>query len=471
MLTKHYDGPGGIREMLVIALPMVAANACDTVMIFTDRLFLSRLGTEQMSAAMGGGLTSYMLMTFFLGLIGYCTALTAQYFGAGQKHRCPAVITQGLILCVIAYPLTLACRPLGLYLFEIMNIPAEQLAPQKVYFNILIFSSIVGLIRSCLSCFFSGIGSTRIVMFSTLVAMVVNVVLDYIFIFGKFGCPAMGIAGAAYATIIGGVCGLSILLLEYFGRRNRSEYAVMQSFHFDWMVMKKLLRFGYPAGVEFFLNLLAFDIMVLMFHSTGLVAAAAVTVVFNWDMVSFIPLIGVHIGVISLVGRYMGAGNPDIAHRAAFSGLKLAWMYSFCTFLTFAIFPAYLIGAFRPQHDDVNFTQAYPIAVSMLRVAAFYVMADAIMLVFGGALRGAGDTFWVMCISVTMHWVLVGVAASAIHLMHLSPQTTWILLCFTLLLFSGILYLRYRSGRWRSIKVIGEAAEPVILPVRETEIL
>lgn len=110
-------------------------------------------------------------------------------------------------------------------------------------------------------------------------------------------------------------------------------------------------------------------------------------------------------------------------------------------------------------------------AVSMLRMAACYVMADAMMLVFGGALRGAGDTFWVMCISVTMHWVLVAVLAVAIRVWHLPPQTAWTLLCLTLLLFSGILYLRYRSGNWRNIKVIGDETELVILPLRETESL
>jgi MATE family multidrug resistance protein len=462
LLKRHCDGPGGIREMLVIALPMVASSACDTVMIFTDRLFLSRLGSEQMSAAMGGGLTCFMLTTFFLGVIGYCTALTAQYLGAGYRERCPAVITQGLIVCLLAYPVILACRPAGYWLFDVMHVPAQQLAPQKVYFNILIFGTLISLIRNCLSCFFSGVGRTRIVMVSTIAAMAINVVLGYAFIFGKLGVPAMGIAGAAYATIIGGACGLLILSWAYFGRANRTEYAVMQSFHYDWEVMKKLLRFGYPSGVEFFLNLLAFDIMVLMFHATGLVTAAAVTVVFNWDMVSFIPLIGVNIGVISLVGRYMGARNPDMAHRATMSGLKLAWMYSFCTLLAFACFPEFLVGIFRPARPDAIFAEAFPMAVFMLRLAALYVMADAMMLVFGGALRGAGDTFWVMCISVGTHWTLVVIVVVALRILHFTPQLAWIMLCTILMLFSGILYLRYRSGKWRTIQVVESTVEPVL---------
>jgi MATE family multidrug resistance protein len=464
-LKRHYDGPGGIREMLVIALPMVASSACDTVMIFTDRLFLSRVGSEQMSAAMGGGLTSFMLTTFFLGLTGYCTALVAQYLGAGRKIRCAAVITQGLIICLLAYPVILACRPLGHRLFDVMGIVAEQLVPQKIYFNILLYGVIIGLVRNCLSCFFSGVGRTRIVMLSAMTAMSVNVVLNYILIFGKCGFPALGIAGAAYGTIIGGICGLMVLVGAYFGKNNRREYAIRQSFRYDGEVMKKLLHFGSPSGLEFFLNLLAFDVMVLMFHSRGLVAAAAVTVVFNWDMVSFIPLIGVNIGVISLVGRYMGARQPDTAHRATMSGLKLAWAYSFCTLIMFAFFPEFLVGVFRPARPDAIFAEAFPVAVFMLRLAALYVMADAMMLVFGGALRGAGDTFWVMCISVGTHWTLVAVVAVALRVLDFTPSSAWVMLCTVLMLFSGILYLRYRSGKWRTIEVVESPHEKAVLPL------
>jgi MATE family multidrug resistance protein len=461
-LKRHCDGPGGIREMLVIALPMVVSSACGTVMIFTDRLFLSRLGSEQMSAAMGGGLTSFMLTTFVIGLTGYSTALVAQYLGAGRKERCPAATTQALIICLLAYPVILACRPVGLWLFEAMKIPAEQLVPQKIYFNILLYWVFIDLLRNCMSCFFSGIGKTRIVMFSSILAMVVNVGLDYVFIFGKFGVPAMGIAGAAYATIIGEAVGLGVLVWAYFHKTNRAAYAVMKSFHYDGEMMKKLLRFGSPSGVEFFLNLLAFDIMVLIFHSRGLVAAAAVTVVFNWDMVSFIPLIGVNIGVISLVGRYMGARNPDTAHRATMSGLKLAWLYSFCTLMMFACFPEFLVGIFRPARPDAIFAEAFPAAVFMLRLAALYVMADAMMLVFGGALRGAGDTFWVMCISVGTHWTLVVVVAVALRVLDFTPSSAWVMLCTVLMLFSGILYLRYRSGKWRTIQVVEDVIKPAV---------
>jgi MATE family multidrug resistance protein len=217
--------------------------------------------------------------------------------------------------------------------------------------------------------------------------------------------------------------------------------------------MKKLLRYGYPAGLEFFLNLLAFDIIILLFYSRGVATATAVTVVFNWDMVSFVPLIGVNIGVTSLVGRYMGAGLPDTAHRATLSGLKLAWVYSFGILIAFAVFPKTLVGVFCPAETAVS-AEVFPLAVAMLRLAAVYVMADAMLLVFSGALRGAGDTFWAMCISVAFHWTLVAVLVVLLKLFNIGAFWAWLVLCMVFMMFSGAFYLRYRTGKWRTLRVV-----------------
>jgi MATE family multidrug resistance protein len=455
LVKRHFEGPGGIREMVAIALPMVVSSACETVMTFTDRLFLSRLGPEYMSAAMGGGLSAFVMMTFFLGLTGYTTALVAQYLGSGRRDRCAITVTQALIIAAAAYPVILLARPLGHLFFDLMSIPPEQLVHQRQYFNILIYGVIFGLLRNCLSCFFSGLGRTRVVMVAALTAMVVNVGANYILIFGKLGAPALGIRGAALGTIAGSLCGLLVLTAAYLAPQNRRAFNITQAFRFDLAVMKKLFRYGYPAGLEFFLNLLAFNIMVFIFCSRSLATAASITIVFNWDMVSFVPLIGVNIGVTSLVGRYMGAGTPDTAHRATLSGLKLAWLYSFCILIAFSVFPEILVGVFRPAESPEVFNQqVFPLAVSMLRLAALYVISDAMFLVFGGALRGAGDTFWAMCISVTFHWVLVVVLYVLQNVFHTGPLLSWFSLCMIFMMFSFSFFLRYRSGKWRTLRIV-----------------
>lgn len=447
---------GSVREMIAIAFPMVVSQACDTIMIFTDRLFLAKLAPEQMNAAMGGGLTVFMMMSFFIGLNSYSTALVAQYYGAGKKDYCARAITQAFLFSAVAYIPILLCRPLAHQLFVFMNISAEQMAPQKIYFDILLYGVLISLFRHNLSCFFSGIGRTGIVMLASCTAMVVNIILNYIFVFGKFGCPAMGIAGSAYGTLLGGLTGLLILAGSYFSRKNRIEFLISRAFHFDRIIASQLWRFGLPSGIEFLLNIFAFNTTVLMFHAQGIVTATAATIVFNWDLVSFVPLIGVEIGVMSLVGRAMGSKDPETAHRSTMSGLKMGMVYSAFILILFVIFPEVLVNVFKPAGSADIFTAAAPLAINMVRVASIYVLVEAMFVVFIGALRGAGDTFWAMTISVTLHWLIVLMLFLMFQVFGLSPLAGWVVMVSLFFIFSFIVLLRYNLGYWKKIKVISQ---------------
>lgn len=462
-IFKSSDKDGGIKQMLAIAFPMVVSQSCDTVMIFTGRLFLSKLHPEFMDAAMGGGLTVFMMMSFFIGLIGYSSALVAQYLGAGRKQDCARVTAQAMFISLAAYLPILACAPLVCRMFALMGVSPEQLAPQKIYFNIMVYGAIISLLRTCFSSFFSGIGRTKVIMTSSLVTLLINAVLSYIFIFGKLGIPSLGIAGAGYAVLLGGTSGLLILAAAYFSPKNWREFSLAESFKFDPGVIRKLLHFGTPTGLELFLTIVAFNGMVIMFHAHGLVTATAATIMFNWDLVSFVPLVGLEIAVTSLVGRFMGAGRPDTAHKAVMSGVKLGSVYSAVIFILFVGFPHALVNVFAPSASSDVFTRAFPMAVLMLRTASIYVLVEAMLIVFIAALRGAGDTFWAMTIAVSIHWFMVAGLFLALHVLHLSPQAGWAFVVAIFLLFFFLVYLRYRTGRWRSIRII-DKEHPVLVP-------
>jgi multidrug resistance protein, MATE family len=454
IMQEKFITPGGIREMLAIAMPMVVSHACDTFMTFTDRLFLSRLGPEIMNAAMGGGMMNMIMISFFMGLIGYSTALVAQYLGAGRKNACPLVTTQAFIFVFIAYGLILLLKPLAISFFHLMHVPAEQIGPQTLYFNIVVFGTIMGLFRVALSSYFSGIGHTRIVMVASLAAMVVNIVMNYVLIFGKLGFPAMGIRGAAYGTLLGGLVSVIILFAAYFGPKNRLEFHVGKSFRIYLQIMKKLLYFGYPAGLEFMLTFFAFNLMVLIFHSMGSVTATATTIMFNWDMVSYVPLIGIEVGVTSLVGRYMGARDIQTAKKAAYSALKVGAIYSFFILILFVFFPEMLVSVFRPASSNAVFEAAVPTAVFMLRIAALYVVVEAVIITFIGVLRGAGDTRWAMIVSVAMHYLMAAGIFIILRVLNLSAETAWVVVVLVFMSLSVVFYLRFRSGKWEKIRIV-----------------
>ena len=218
----------------------------------------------------------------------------------------------------------------------------------------------------------------------------------------------------------------------------------MKSFRFDREAMIKLLSGIPPARA--FLNFLAFSAMILIFHTRGSVVATASTIMFNWDMVSFIPLLGIEIAVTSLVGRYMGAGRPDIAHRAAMSAIKTGIFYSALIFVLFVFIPGRLVLVFRPEGGGDVFTQALPMAVTMIRIASLYVLAEAVMIALIGALRGAGDTFFTMMMSVVAHWTFVPVLYVVLHVLEYSAITGWSLLVSLFLMFCLALVVRYRAG-------------------------
>jgi len=445
-MPRAARSPGGLAETLAVGLPMVVSQSCDTVMIFVSRWQLSQLDDTAMNAAFLGGLSAFAVQTFFVGLIGYSTALVAQSFGAGRPERCQAALGQALLVAVLAYPVMLCAIPLGRALFPRLGLPEEQLAPQQLYFETLLWGSVLGLLRGAFAGYFSGLGRTRVVMLASLLSMVSNVPLVYVLVFGKLGLPPLGILGAALGMLVAGGLGLSTLLFVFLRERARQPRA---SLGFERGLFFELLRKGSPAGLEFFLNLLSFHAMVVLFQRQGAVSATAASILFNWDMVAFVPLVGMEIAVTSLVGRYVGADDAVAVRRTLRSGLTLGLLFSSLVFVGFVAFPEVLVDVFRPETNAQSFEAARGLAITMLRIASAYVGIDALLLVFAGALRGAGDTFFTMVVTVALHWLLVLVLALSLEVLKLGTLTSWSILVGLFMLFPAALALRWRSGRWR----------------------
>lgn len=440
--------------MLSIAMPMIASNTCDTVMLFTDRIFLSRLGPEYMSASMIGGLTNFMILSFFFGLIGYSTAVTAQYFGAGDREKYPTVTFQAILIALLSYPvIMLILLPLGHMIFNHSGIAHVQLVQQRPYFNILMAGSIFWLAKFAFSSFFSGIGRTRIIFIASACSMVANAVMCYGMVFGRLGMPALGISGAGYSTVLSNLIGLFILSFYYFRYAAKSGISIKKAFRFDREILGKIIRYGFSAGLELLLSMSAFTAMIFLFHAKGLRTATSVTIVFNWDHVAFVPLMGLEVAVTSLFGRYVGAQRLDIAQKTISSGLKTGMIYSLGVAAVFVLIPHALAGIFRPEHFDPTFKEVENLAVFMIRTASIYVAVEALISVYAGALRGAGDTFWAMLINVSVTWAITFAVYLGLHVFNLSLKTSWLMLVFIFLAVPLFMFLRFKSGKWKKMRI------------------
>jgi MATE family multidrug resistance protein len=447
-----------LKRLLIIAVPMVISQASDTIMMFADRLFLSRLGGEYLAASMSGGLTELMLSFFFIGTIGYVTAIVAQYYGSGQKEKCAEATFQAVVLAVISYPVILALSPLAKFFFTAVGQSSLQVELAYTYFQTLIFGIVFLVLRHALAGFFIGIGRTRVVMIANAAGMFVNLPLNYILIFGKLGLPAMGLRGAAIGTIGGNFVIFLIMLVFYLRRSNREEFSTHRALIVQSGILKTLLKFGIPAGIEMFLNIAAFNLFVQTMYTYGSQVAASVTVAFNWDNVAFLPMIGMGHAVTALVGQNIGAGDLSEARKTTYTGLRTAWIYSFIMLILFIFGARLLVGVFLPGGDAVN-GEVSTMAVTMLRLASLYILADSAQIVFVGALRGAGDTRWVMVVSAGLYWIFAAVAVFLIKVVKVEPVTAWLCFISFLILLSLSMFLRFRGGRWTRINLI--EPEPV----------
>ncbi len=455
-----------LTRLLAIAFPMVVSQASDTIMLFVDRLFLSRLGEAYLAASMSGGLTQFMLSSFFIGTVGYVTAIVAQYYGAGRYDMCGKATVQAVFLALLSYPVLLGLSPLIRYFFAVAGHSPEQVKLGYTYFQTLIFGSVFLVLRFALSGFFIGIGRTTVVMLANFAGVLVNVPLNYILIFGKLGLPALGLRGAAIGTILGNLVIFLILIVFYLRGKNKADFKTHKSFQFRKETFVKLVRFGVPAGLEMFLGVTAFNLFVQFMHSYGTDVAAAVTIAFNWDIVAFIPMIGMGHAATALVGQNIGAGDFAEAKKSTYTALKVSWVYSFSMVFLFVFGSRMLVGAFASgfEGDTDSITS---LATAMVRLASLYTLADSAQLVFTGALRGAGDTKWVMRMSVALHWVFAVLAIVMIRVVKVPPIIGWLLLILFVIGLGITMFLRFRGEKWRDIELIqrGKGEQPTGTPV------
>ena len=436
-----------LLELARIALPMVVSQGTFAVMIFTDRYFMSQIDSIHMAAALGGGVAAFFSFCFFTGLLSYANALTAQYLGAGELGKCSKVVTQGIVITVMCSPALVLITYLVSDIFENVGHDSAQVELEKTYYTILMLGVIVTLTKTCLSSYFAGIGRTRVVMICDVCGLIFNVPLCYVMVFGKLGLPELGIVGAGISTIIASFFACLLFFLFYFEREHRVKYFVMNSFHIDWGVLRRFWRLGFPSGLELFLNVAAFNLFLLMFQGYGVVEGASAAIVFNWDLLSFVPMIGLNIGVISLIGRFVGANDMARTDEVMSAAFFLGIFYSAILAILYISFRFPLVEVFSPPEGD--FSEIRSLSAFMMIGLSSYVMADAIIIISGGVLRGAGDTRWLMYTSVGLHWAMLIAQYYVILVWQFGPQVSWLTFCAMIFAIAIVYVWRLQSGVWR----------------------
>jgi MATE family multidrug resistance protein len=455
-MIERWSRPNGYRQVMAISLPMVASMGSVTLMQVTDRMFLANYSVDTITAALPAGVASFSFISFFMGVASYTNSFVAQYTGAGAFNRVGAVLWQGIYFSLFAAVLLASLVFISENLFDMIGHSSHIRSLEVTYFNILTLGAGLVILNSTLACFYTGRGLTRTMMFVHMAGALVNIPLDYCMINGIGPFPGMGIAGAAIATVAASAVISLILGLLIFSPANRARFGTWDKRAFDSELFRRLMRFGLPSGIQFFIEIFGFTFFIQMLGRLGDLELAASNIVLSIEMLSFLPMVGFHIGTATLVGQAIGRGCPDDGVYSTTSALHITLAYMMLISVVFIFFPEPLLSLFKSGHSTHGqFVEIMDLGVVLLRFVAVFCFFDSMNLIFSGAIKGAGDTRFIMwTIALLSFGVMIVPIYIAVEVLDAGIYTAWTLVTFYVCSLGLAFMLRYRQGKWKKMRVI-----------------
>jgi MATE family multidrug resistance protein len=439
--------------VLQLALPLVISTVSWTIMNFIDRIFLLWYSPTAVAASMPAAMLQFMLVCFPLGVASYVNTFISQYNGAGQQEKIGLALSQAIRFALLVTPLFLLAIPFAPLAFKLAGHEPEMIALEVLYFQVLTFGAGAMVLSAAQSAYFTGRGKTAVVMVVDSTAAGLNIAFDYALIFGYWGMPEMGIEGAAWATVAALWIKTAIYHLLIEISPDRAACGIRTGRHFDRALFRRLLRFGGPSGLQMLVEIMAVTLFVILMGRLGQQAMVATTLAFNVNSVAFVPMLGLGIAVSTIVGNQLGNNQPELAARATWTALSLGLIYCGTMTLAYVFVPEmFLLG-----HDAGNpaeFAAVRAVILVLLRFVAAYCLFDTAAIVFCSALKGAGDTrfilFTALCtapLPVTIGWIGIDYFGGGLF-------WCWWVLTGWIVSMSVIYLVRFLGGSWQQMRVI-----------------
>ena len=456
-LINRWRCENGYRDILVLAIPLILSSGSWTIQQFVDRVFLSWYSPETIAAAMPSGMLNFTIMSLFIGTASYVGTFVAQYYGAGIYKKIGPCIWQGMYIAIIGGIVHLILIPLAPSIFAFFKHEPLVQRNEIIYFQVLCLGAAPAIASSAMGGFFSGLGKTWPILWINLFETIVNVILDYAMIFGKWGFPEMGMKGAAIATVIAGCFAFVVYLILLFRRTYDERYSTVKGFRLDKELFKRLMHFGFPSGFQFFLDMIGFSIFLLLLGRLGTINLAATNIAFNINTLAFMPMIGFAIAVSILVGQSIGKNRPDLAERSTYSGFHLTFIYMATIALLYVVIPDVFLKPFATKSDPETFEKILQIARVLLRFVAVYSIFDTLNIIFASAIKGAGDTRFVVRMTVLLSlFLLVIPTYIVLVILHKNIYIAWLVASLYFSILGIAFLLRFLQGKWKTMRVIEE---------------
>jgi len=442
------------KKILQVALPAIAGLSTQMVVSLVDTAMVGRIDEATYAlAAMGiGVLATWALISFFSSLATGIHVVVARKFGEGDYISCGITLNNSLAIAILIGGIV---AMIGVFFSDpIAHLFATDetvgnLASDYLYYRFMGIPFF--LISVSFRGFFFGINKTKIFMFSGVITNFLNIIFNYIFIYGEFGAPKMGLAGAGLgstlATTFDGLFYTAIILLPSY----RKKYENLKNFVFNKNIISAILKISWPVSFQNIFILIGFLSFVAITGIIGTLEQAATQAIISTLFISFLPCFGFGIAVQTLVGNNLGARKYRLAKIYGFETAKVATIYTIILGFIFTIIPQYVLLIITNDQTIIN------TASPSLRVAGFAQIFYAVGVVLANGLQAAGRSFYVMKSEVITNLIIFVPLAYFLGVyLNLGLTWAWIALPVYIILYSLIIYIKFNSMNWHTKISIGK---------------
>jgi putative MATE family efflux protein len=437
------------KIILKLAWPVIAERSLMTFTRIVDMMMVGRIGAAAISAIGLSMQPLFLIQAFGAAVSVGTTALVARFIGAKEENKSGQVLQQSLVIASVT-----AAVLLSLYfvfaknIITFMGAEGEVVRLGTTYLKILAPGMFFMFMSFMVFAALRGAGDTQTPMKINILVNLLNVLGNYMLIFGKLGAPELGFEGAAIATSVARSVGGILVIIHVFSKSSKIPVKKKELFNLDFALIQRILKVGLPAAMEQFVMRTAQIFYVKLVAGLGTVAYAAHQVAINAESLSYMPGFGMAVAATTLVGQNLGAQHPQEAEESAIESWKIGFLIMGVMALIFLIFPEYLMKLYTSDPEIIR------LGARNLRIIAFAQIPMGTQFIFAGALRGAGDTKSVFYSTAISSWVgRLGMAYIFINIFHWGLVGAWLAMVVDWSMRGSYVFWRFKKGQWKNLKI------------------
>ncbi|KYO66728.1 MATE family efflux transporter [Thermovenabulum gondwanense] len=439
-----------LKSIWNLAWPVVIEQTLAMVSQVVDMAMVGRLGATSV-AAVGLSMQPFMLInSIIMGLSVGTTTFCARAKGAKNDEEAGLVLVESMIFsCILGLLLVISGFIFAEKILDFMNAEEKVKEIGAVYFRAMMPGMMFFFLFTIITAALRGVGDTKTPMIVNLQLNIIHIILNYILIFGKFGIPALGALGAGISTSISRFIGALII---FYKLKNPEGILYIEFLklvkRFNYDLFKRIIYISVPAALERIISSAGQMQYARQVASLGTLLYAAHSISINVESFSYMPGIGFATAATALTGLKLGAKDFQGARISVSISNRMAVITMGIMGFLFFIFPVFFL---RIYTDD---TQIIKRAVVLLRIVAFTQIPEAISFVISGALKGAGDTRFVLYVNIVGMWIVrLSLTAVFMRYFHLSIIGAWIAMFIDWVVRSILYYYRLKSEKWQFLKI------------------